>query len=442
MVPGPYRWSCGDPEEVDRMTLKQTITDELLNSVADPGELEEVVRKYSRSKGPFYAALAEATSQLLNRLGKLQQQTTATEERQSSLDQQVESLVGQIVRIEKRIQERRPKVEQADAMLKGVQELLDQADTLKKAGLGEKELSRLHQLLAQIVAKQGLHPQEGVVQFFETVASYEQVVSLDLETKRAEVRAASAKSEAERWQAEAQTREARTKARVSSIDLLEKLLSQGVRAQDLPHWQAVLTQAGVTAENLSGSLEKYGSLEAFTSQKREQAKELAKQAGKLEIQVKALTEQRDNAKTAVEAVREHALTKVEQAGQQLAKEMKEAGELAQTLIEDIAVCGINYGNLRSEHADLLEYIQVAEILKSADPERWQLLPRDTIQRLLLGVALWAQAEGRDPKLPPPGAIRGRTLIPSYCEISVADALIWAMSGVFTEEERQALGAAR
>lgn len=183
-------------------------------------------------------------------------------------------------------------------------------------------------------------------------------------------------------------------------------------------------------------------MEAFTSQKRKQAKELAEKTGKLEIQVKALTEQRGNAKPAVEAVREHALMEVKQAGQRLAKEMKEAGELAQVLIEDIAVCGIDYGNLRSEHADLLEYIRVAEVLKSADPARWQDLPRDTIQRLMLGVALWAQAEGRNPKLPPPGPIRGRTMIPSYCEITVADALIWAMSGVFTEEERQALGSDR
>lgn len=55
--------------------------------------------------------------------------------------------------------------------------------------------------------------------------------------------------------------------------------------------------------------------------------------------------------------------------------------------------------------------------------------------------MWAQAEGRNPKLPPPGALKSRTMVPSYCEISVADALIWAMSGVFTEEERQALGSA-
>lgn len=54
--------------------------------------------------------------------------------------------------------------------------------------------------------------------------------------------AASAKSEAERWESEARSRESRTKGRVSAIDLLENLLSQGVRAQDLPYWNQVLNK--------------------------------------------------------------------------------------------------------------------------------------------------------------------------------------------------------
>jgi len=424
------------------MTLKQTITEELLDSVADPGELEEVIRKYSKSKGPFYAALGQATTTLLSKLRNVREETDAAEERQATLDQEVEKLVGQIVAIEQRIEERHPMVQKADDALKIVRPLLEQAETLKKAGLGEKELLSLHQLLAQVAANQGLQPQEGVTQFFETVASYEQVVSLDLEAKRAEVRAEEARSKARRWEAEARSRESRTIARASTIDLLEKLLSQGVRAQDLPHWQLVLNNAGVSAEELSGSLDKYGSLEAFTSQKRKQAKELTEQNDKLEIQVEALTRQRDNAKTAVEAVRDLAVMQVKAAGEELAREMLEAGQLAKELIEGTVLSSANYANKRNEDAALRENIQVAEILRSADPEQWQALPRDTIQRLLVGISFWAKAEGRNPRLSPPGAISARTLISPYCQITVSDALIWAMSGIFTEEERQALGSAR
>ncbi len=106
------------------------------------------------------------------------------------------------------------------------------------------------------------------------------------------------------------------------------------------------------------------------------------------------------------------------------------------------MAGANYGNLRGEAVALGEYVTVARVLQSIEPQDWQALPRDTIQHLLLGVILWAQREGRNPELPPPGAVLARAMVPSYCRISLADALIWAMSGIFTEEERQALSPSR
>ena len=56
------------------MTLKQTITQELLDSVDDQVGLEDVFRRYSHSKGPFYLGLAEATSQLELRLQEAMQE--------------------------------------------------------------------------------------------------------------------------------------------------------------------------------------------------------------------------------------------------------------------------------------------------------------------------------------------------------------------------------
>ena len=424
------------------MTLKQTITEELLDSIADPGGLEEVQRKYSKSKGPYYLALAEATSQLLNRLQRARQQTASAESHKASLDHEVKEMEEKRKLLDGQIVGREQRVRGAESRLLQVQGLLDQADVLTKAGLGEEELRRLSQLLAEVAAGQGALPEEGVAQFFDTVSRYEQIVSLDLEAKRSEARAEAAKAEAERWQAEARGRESRTKARVSAIDMLEKLLSQGVRAQDLPHWQLVLNKAGVTAEELSGSLNKFGSMEALTRQRGKRAKELKEQTSELETQAKALTEQRDNAQAAIQEIREYALEQVKLAGLQLSQEITEAGDEAKEYMEGIALAGANYGNLRSEAAALREYVEVARVLQSVEPDNWQALSRDTILHLLLGVSFWVQMEGRNPELPPPGGIRNHVMVPSYCRISLADALIWAMSGVFTEEERQALAPGR
>lgn len=43
----------------------------LLNAVEHPEQLEKIPRTYSRSKGPYYAALLEATNQLQDQLDEL-----------------------------------------------------------------------------------------------------------------------------------------------------------------------------------------------------------------------------------------------------------------------------------------------------------------------------------------------------------------------------------
>ena len=49
-------------------TLTQTITSELLDAVDDDGALKAVLQRHSRSKGPLYHALAQASSEMQQRL--------------------------------------------------------------------------------------------------------------------------------------------------------------------------------------------------------------------------------------------------------------------------------------------------------------------------------------------------------------------------------------
>ena len=224
----------------------------------------------SRSKGPFYGALADATFQLRRRFEAAGKQATAEEAKRDGLIEETKDLEEERQRLEEQVRNLGRRVQDGDARLNVVSGLLDHADGLTRQGFGEAELVRLHELLAQLSAKQGALPEDGVAQFFETVGRYEAVVSFDLETTRAEARAAAAKADADRWESEARNRESRTKARVGAIDLMETILAQGVRAQDLPHWEAILRTAGVTAEELSGSLEQYGSLEALAKARDEE----------------------------------------------------------------------------------------------------------------------------------------------------------------------------
>ena len=81
--------------DVDCMTIKQTIVDELL-ACTDGPELKQVMDKYRRSKGPLFAALAEATSRLRHRIAAAHEQATNVEARKDLLANQVIALARPI----------------------------------------------------------------------------------------------------------------------------------------------------------------------------------------------------------------------------------------------------------------------------------------------------------------------------------------------------------
>ena len=68
----------------------------------------------------------------------------------------------------------------ATEQLRVLEPTITRAETLERQGFGETELGRLAELLADIAASQGLPPEEGVAQFFETVARYHMIHALGL----------------------------------------------------------------------------------------------------------------------------------------------------------------------------------------------------------------------------------------------------------------------
>ena len=292
------------------MTLKETITKELLAAVDDPIRVGEVFRRHSGSKGPLYSGLAEATHQLQQRLEDMLDETAETEAHRQHLQEGVTTLEDERHDLEERVQSLEEQRHEAETKLADVQGVLDRADQLARRGFGEEELDRLYDLLGQVAASQGMPPEEGVAQFFRSVDRYEQVLSLELEEKRAEARAATARAEADRWEAEARRKEAESKARASAIDLVEMLLDQGVKADDLPHWSKVLQQAGVTAEQLADSLDQFGSIETLAYTRQARADELQVEVSTLESQLQALTEEREHIQVAIRAVKDEGLKQV------------------------------------------------------------------------------------------------------------------------------------
>ena len=82
---------------------------------------------------------------------------------------------------------------------------------------------------------------------------------------------------------------------------------------------------------------------------------------------------------------------------------------------------------------------MARLLRSVDPGQWGQCSRDVIQHLVMGVVLWSERQGRDVEVIPPRAVCNVLGIYSWARPQLSQLLVWVLAGLFTEEERKALG---
>jgi len=302
-------------------TLTNTITQELLDAVDNPAELDAVLKKHSHSKGPLYHAVAQATTRLQQQLRDDSTEISQIRAKGKELRDQAHTLENHCRELEVKGQSLEEKTRQAEASLVKVNELLDQVKALRGLGFGPDELSRLHDLLAGIATSQGTKPENAVGAFFRHVSQYESIVSLEMGKKQAEIARDKAKAEAERWQAEAKAAEAKAKARKTTIDFADKLLAQSVKEGDIPHWTLILSKGGVNPECLVLALEQFSSLENLCKDRQEQVKKLETQVKELTSQLEALNEERQQVSAAIGAIRETALAEIERTAQETLQDL-------------------------------------------------------------------------------------------------------------------------
>ncbi len=361
-------------------TRKETITKELLDFIDNRSELEAVFERHSRSKGPFYLALAEATSQLQQRLRQIREDLTNLDIKRDWLEDRIDAL--EIARTEMEGKEGNlgNQIAEAEESLTQAVGILNKARELESQGFGEKELASLSELLGQAAASHGFAAEDGVTRFFETVEDYNQVISLELETTSAETRTATARAEAKRWEAEAKSREAHSKARVATINTVEGLLEKGVKEKDFRQWGRILDKAGVSAEDLAKELERYGSLEKLCEECSRRSEELHAQADQVDAGLTALKKEQSGVKASIGAITDGAL-----------KDMEQIGDQARQHLAGLLVSLKEYSELQQAADTLKDDLALARAFKNLDAKEWGKVPRFGIQRMMLGVILLEQS---------------------------------------------------
>ena len=420
------------------MSIKEAITQELLDCADDPSGLEKVYERYGRSKGPFYLGLAAATTSLGSQLETLVQEKQAAQQKLEQMQAQVQTLEESRNALDQSTQALGNELDQKEARLPQVQRLIDAADTLQEQGFGEHELKRLFDILAVVATSQGERAVNGVEMFFDVVEQWGDIVSLELQAQRSQVRAEKAQAQAQRWEADAKRQEAKTKARATSIGIVEQLLNASIKADDLPAWQAILAKAGISPDELAASLEQFGSVERLTKVRQNRANELQRETRKLHSQVNALTQERESIQTAIQAVYSTGVKQVEQAGQAIIRSIQGAGEEARQLFGSVTDLLTLKAQLEEETSTMQGEIQAARAFRDNNPQFWQAVPTDVIRRLLQGIMVSTMGNQKDVDIKIPKSISKASSIPRFAQLRFSQILLWAFYGFATPEERKAL----
>jgi chromosome segregation ATPase len=412
-------------------TLTQTITEQLLEAADNPVQIEGTLKKHCHSKGPLYIALAQATTSLTEQLQMLSQKCgQAREELEEQLGQ-AKAAEQKLAQVNRAAEEKGKELASLNERLEQNQALQDQAEALRGLGFGPDELTKLHSVLARTAASAGATPEEAVATFFQQVDHYQDLISLDLETKRSETRLGQAKAEAERWEAEARCKETKAKARSATIDMVDGWLSHGIKEKDLPTWTRVLHKAGISLDDLASALESYGSLEAVCRKRTEEAEFLRSGIEDAEARLKALQKEEGHLKAGIGAIRNAAL-----------QEMHMVSNQAQRHLDSLLQTTQEYGQLQHQAALLAQEICLARAFTSNDQEQWVRVPRQTIQRLMLGLFWWTDHADRNRPVAPPHFILRGTTLTTYTRVPLASLVLWAYSGLQTEQEHKLLASGR
>ena len=438
------------------MTRTETIAEQLLAAVDDPDRLSAIFERYAGSKGPLYNALAVATKHLREEFTGLAERVNRFRQQHTDLDREVDHL-------DRRAGERQRELQHVEQRLREGRLLLDRLDRLAALGFGPVELDQLIELLSRMAADQGLPVQEGVREFFETVARYEQVLSLDLQARRATVRAQTAQAESERWEAEARRAEAKAKLRREAVDFAEALLKRGVSADELAAWQQIVDRSGLPPAKLASALEQYGSVSRLVRALEQERNRLQNQKEALEAGLTALRRRQAQLDEALQVISESGRQRLRQAQAEAARAARDVQQLAVAAIRQAREEAVRtlagwdqrlvstiqrYEALAQEVATMEQDVKLARALRTDADEAWKQVAPRTWEALIRRMIRWAQVAGFNPRAVIPGAVKamkqGSLDYPAlYGELSLplVGLALW-LSQALTEAEGVAAPSAR
>ncbi len=251
------------------MALTDLIEADLLATLDGTGDPQAVLARYAGSKGPLYTALARPAEQFVG----LRDRWVTTQGKLQDGERAVADAEDRAKKAERRAADAEKRLKAATTALVPQQGLLDQAQSLRDAGLDTGSLTALTRVFAQVAQSDGITPAKAAVRFLQAATDFEGLAGFERQVREAETRAKKA-------EADARQREANAKVRTAAVDGAEWFVRHGITAKTVGAWQPAAEQLGLPPETLAQglvrALQQFGTLEAACQAKAQERDALAR----------------------------------------------------------------------------------------------------------------------------------------------------------------------
>jgi chromosome segregation ATPase len=324
------------------MSLTEEIYQELWDVLEKGGDLQQVIAKYSSSKGPLYNAIGRFFTEVGPKLNTLKEEMIRVQSdldqtrlMLDSLNQQIEEAKSNNASLEERGKVLIGQNEALEIKIADKSELVKQLVELGKLGFSSENLDQLCEVLREIAAKHNLKRTEVISKFFDDLKHFDVILGAEAYLNGLQTQIETKKLEAENWQAKEEALRRKYDNLKEAIAAIHALRSRGIKVGQISTWHKILTQFA-TPEQFEQSLTQYGDMRRLLNVTAEEIEKCDLRLTNMQSHVKTLEKDRARIEGEIDALKTAALEEIKATNNDIEKQRK---TLAKDVIQEIRSVG-------------------------------------------------------------------------------------------------------
>jgi len=341
------------------MSLTDEIYRELLDGLEKGLNWEQILAKYSTSKGPLYNAITRFFTEVKPKIVALNEEKRRVQSELDqagltldSMDRKIKEAESNIASLEERGNVLNEQVETLEAKLAEKSELAKHLLELERLGFNSERLKQLQEALKEIGMRLGFSGKEAVNKFFDALKHYETVLRAELQLKGLQTQIDTKKLEAENWQAKEEALRRKHDDLKEALEAVHALRTRGIKVSQIITWHKILSQFQ-TVEQFYQSLTQYINMTKLLNARKEEVESYGLKLTKTQSQVETLGKEKAKIEGAIDTLKVAGVNELKAMTEEAAKQLK---AVAASEIREIQAIG---QKVRSEVSNFLAQLDTS-----------------------------------------------------------------------------------